>query len=90
MKEDWRIANCFNLTGLPLRHKQWTQYRQGWDHDHCEACFATFAALEGADYLKEGFTTTEEHPRGAMYHWVCNTCFSELRNKLKWYEASKN
>ena len=39
---------------------------------------------ETPDVLTEGYTTTEQHPRGANYHWICKTCFDDFAGEFGW------
>jgi hypothetical protein len=58
-----------------------------WDHDHCSACWATFADIEGPEILHEGYATTADYKLGADYDWICPTCFAELRDVMNWTEV---
>ena len=79
-EDDWRLRGQQKyLSRVTLTRRQWRQSRPNWDHDHCQFCWATFAAFDGADILYEGWTTADE------YHWVCDTCFADFRDRFAWH-----
>ena len=64
-------------------------------HDHCEFCWAKFMdpkyseayrrhIAEHPDVLTEGYTTTASHERGAVYHWICKSCFDDFAERFHW------
>ena len=65
MAERWKIDTANFLRGVRFRWKRWTPPRESWDHDHCAACAARFAATDCPDVLHEGFATCEDYVRGA-------------------------
>jgi len=74
---DWRLQGQEQyLRGVTLYRRIWTKTRPHWDHDHCEFCWAKFAA-EDADQL-EGYTTADE------YRWICEQCFKDFREQFEW------
>jgi hypothetical protein len=79
-KTDWRLSSGQEkyLTGITLTHRQWRESRPGWNHDHCEFCWAEFAAQDMPDVLHEGWTTPDE------YRWICETCFRDFRDSFNW------
>jgi hypothetical protein len=85
---DWRISNCKGLRGLKLRRKKYQKWSETWDHDHCAACWATFAEFEGPDYQHEGYATCDDYEHGVDYDWVCVRCFNELKNEMYWMEVA--
>jgi hypothetical protein len=85
---DWRIDTCEQIRGVKLRRKKYSAPRKDWDHDHCMACWAKFADFDGPDILHEGYATTAESKWGEDYHWVCSTCFTDLRDVMNWIEVS--
>jgi hypothetical protein len=84
---DWRIHNCRLLRGLTLRRKPYRKWSERWDHDHCAACWARFAEVDGPEIRHEGYATCEDYKLGADYDWVCVGCFSELRDEMGWVEV---
>jgi hypothetical protein len=84
---DWRIHNCRLLRGLTLRRKPYREWSERWDHDHCAACWATFAEVDGPEIQHEGYATCEDYKLGADYDWVCVGCFSELKDEMGWVEV---
>jgi hypothetical protein len=57
------------------------------DHDHCVACWAKFSdSIPGT--LHEGYMTGVDHPRGLRLDWVCDDCFSKLKEELQWTTGS--
>ena len=76
---DWRLRGQEKyLSGIGLIRRQWSQTRDGWDHDHCQFCWAKFAAHGDADALHEGWTSVDE------YWWVCDACFNDFRAQFGW------
>jgi hypothetical protein len=70
---DWRIQNCKMLRGVKLQRKRYRKPSESWNHDHCAACWATFAEFDG--------------PEIQHYDWVCVRCFSELKDEMGWMEV---
>jgi hypothetical protein len=74
---DWRLQGQERfLQGVMLRKKQYRRYRNDWDHDHCEFCGAKFS--EDEKDLHVGYVTIDD------YHWICENCFEDFKNKFKW------
>jgi hypothetical protein len=71
------------LRGLTWWRSTWTRPKPGWDHDHCAACWAKFSDSI-ADTLREGYATGPDYPLGAGYEWVCDECFSKLKDRMAW------
>ncbi|MES2171966.1 MAG: hypothetical protein V4479_14795 [Actinomycetota bacterium] len=81
MRDDWRLRGQEDyLFGITMRHASWWPYRDGWDHDHCEFCWAEISEDQTghADY-NEGWVSSDD-----SYHWVCDPCFSDFREKFQW------
>src|SRR5688572_1093398 len=56
--DDWRLQGQERyLSNAILFWRPWRESRPGWDHDHCEFCWAKFAAFNLPDILHEGYTT---------------------------------
>jgi len=75
--------------GTALMFKRYRAWSKTWEHDHCLFCFAKFMdpnfseahrrfIEEHDNVLSEGYTTIDEHPRGADYHWVCAQCVEDF------------
>jgi hypothetical protein len=85
IEDDWRYQSARDLRGQSFVFKPYTQYREGWDHDHCSACGDTLAhASVLPDALHAGWAVTADHVRGADYVWVCQECFALLKDVLEW------
>ncbi|MEO8658335.1 MAG: hypothetical protein ABI693_07680 [Bryobacteraceae bacterium] len=82
--KQWRIDTGWYLKGATLRKQRWTARSDDWDHDHCSCCWAKFAEWHSPEILDEGYTTTDRHEHGAGYHWVCATCFIDLKIDMQW------
>jgi hypothetical protein len=76
-----------HLKGLTLWRSTWTRPRAEWDHDHCAVCWAKFSDIDAPEILREGFTTGTDYAHGARYEWVCDPCFSKLRDEMGWSTA---
>ena len=75
--DDWRRQGqerC--LLGSKLIKHRYRAYRQGWDHDHCEFCWAKFS-LEPGD-LNAGYSTEDG------YRWLCPDCYEDFRGEFNW------
>jgi hypothetical protein len=80
--EDWRLTGQESyLRGRALRFARWTSYRPGWDHDHCDFCFAEISGdtTGHADYNEAWVTATDG------YTWVCPECFNDFRKRFRWH-----
>ena len=78
--DDWRLTGQERyLRGATLVRKRWVAPRPEWDHDHCAFCWAKFP-----HEVEEGYTTTEAHPSGAGYHWICEPCFGDFAERFGW------
>lgn len=86
--KDWTGKRYDPFRGIRLRRKSYKAPRPDWDHDHCVICWAKFAEFEGPEILHEGYATTAESKWGEDYHWVCPTCFDDLRNIFGWIEVN--
>ena len=75
---DWRLQGQEKyLKGIALERKKYHPYRDGWDHDHCEFCGAEFS-LEGAGAFGFGYASPDN------YHWICDNCFEDFKEKFDW------
>ena|SRR5215468_7130266 len=43
----WRLDFAKHLEGVTLRYQKYKRWSASWDHDHCAACWATFAEFDG-------------------------------------------
>ena len=76
---DWRLHGQERyLKGKTFVWKAWSQYREGWDHDHCAFCNARFMGVDAPDILREGYTDTKE------YYWICELCFNDFEELCEW------
>jgi len=64
------------VLGRQWASRSFRPYHEGWDHDHCEFCGEKFSQVEGD--LHQGFVTLDN------YHWVCERCFADFREEMKW------
>ncbi len=77
-ENDWRLQGQHRyLTGVELLWQTYTEYRTGWEHDHCAFCWAEFSE-KLPDSLRSGFATSDR------YHWVCETCFEDFHDLFQW------
>ena len=95
-EEDWRLTGQDDvLAGAALVRKRYTARSETWEHEHCAFCWAKFMDPEfspehrkfiedNADVRTEGYTTTDEHPQGADFWWICDTCFTDFLERFRW------
>ena len=76
---DWRIRNqAAYLRGVQLERAMWTPTATS-DHEHCEFCWAKFAAASLApDALQDGYATLDRR------HWACAPCFDDFQTDFEW------
>jgi hypothetical protein len=80
---DWRLQGQEKyLTSVELERKKYQPYREGWDHDHCEFCGAKFSLVEPGS-LCIGYVTSTN------YHWICDSCFADFKEKFGWTTKSE-
>ncbi len=64
---------------------------RGWDHDHCDFCWATFNAFAAPDdaprFLSAGYTIAQLE-RSTL--WICATCFDDFRERFGWTVVSQD
>lgn len=93
---DWRAEQLLEkdyLVGVRFQWRRHSAYREGWDHDHCVGCWATFSEHEGAEpgeepILREGFTTFADFENGAEYWWICPDCWTTFKDAMKWTQVA--
>ena len=75
---DWRLQGQERyLSGETLHWRTWHETRPGWDHDHCEFCWAKFTDSDKVpDALHEGYATDDE------YRWICATCAKDFASRF--------
>lgn len=83
MKEDndWRLQGQVRyLQGAVLVRRSYRRYARNpeWDHDHCAFCWAKFIVDDYPDTQHEGYCTEDE------YHWICDQCFTDFRDRFGW------
>lgn len=78
---DWRLMGQERyLTGRALRLAAWFTDRSEWDHDHCEFCSAKISNRpSGEDEFDRGYVTADDD-----YHWICEQCFADFRDRFNW------
>ena len=80
--DDWRLQGQQRyLMGALLHWERWSRPRPGWDHDHCEFCWAKFLEEdlpEFPDILHAGYTTED------LYRWICEQCFEDFKDRFQW------
>jgi len=76
-KHDWRLAGhqANYLHGELLRYASYRPPRPGWNHDHCEFCWAPFGS--GAGRIAEGFYTEDQR-------WICESCYEDFKMLFDW------
>jgi hypothetical protein len=84
----WRLDFAKRLEGITLQYQKYKRWSSSWDHDHCAACWVTFAESDGPDIQHEGYATCEDYRHGARYEWVCRDCFADLTPYMGWKLAS--
>jgi hypothetical protein len=87
MTKDWRTVGAESLRGARLQRRQWQQWSENWDRDHCSGCNVKFASFAGPDVIHEGYTICSDYVHGAGYDWLCPQCFADLKDEMGWTEA---
>jgi hypothetical protein len=78
-QSDWRLQGQERyLQGVTLFHRGYRRKSDTSDHDHCEFCWAKFMEEDFPEVLHEGYCTKDQ------YHWVCQQCFSDFRERFAW------
>ncbi|MFN8037186.1 MAG: hypothetical protein U0V73_14760 [Acidimicrobiia bacterium] len=79
--DDWRLTNQeAYLRGRRLRWSTYVGPRPDWDHDHCEFCWAKFAAADVDDeVMGEGYVNDDDER-----HWICSECFEDFHDRFGW------
>ncbi len=94
LEKDWRLENLETqeMRGVRFQRMRYREYRPGWDHDHCVACWAKFAEFDDPNepIQHEGYTTCADYEHGAEYDWVCLECFSLFKDAMGWTEAANS
>ncbi len=76
--DDWRLSFGQErfLANAHLTWQVWIQRHANWDHDHCDFCWATFAADEAPDVQHEAYVTADNR------HWVCSECARDFASRF--------
>jgi len=75
---DWLLSGQERyLQGARFRWQTYQPPRPGWDHDHCEFCYAKFMDIDAPDVLREGYVSDKGY-------WVCSDCFPTFRDRFAW------
>lgn len=78
-EHDWRLQGQERyLYGATLYWRKYARYRDSWEHDHCEFCWAKFMEEYHPGVLHEGYTTSDH------YYWICETCFEDFKDRFQW------
>jgi hypothetical protein len=81
---DWRLQGQEKyLLGVELLWSRWIPSNPNNDHDHCEFCSAKFMAEGVPNALHEGYTTATH------YHWVCEQCYADFKERFQWKDTSR-
>lgn len=79
---DWRLRGQEEyLKGVSFSLQRYKKYREGWEHDHCDFCFAKFSEQQGD--LNVGYATSNSD------NWVCETCFQDFKSMFQWIVIGK-
>ena len=78
-QNDWRLQGQEKyLKCISLWWKKYTRYREGWEHDHCQFCWAKFMEEDDPDVLHEGYASDDN------YRWICSECFEDFKELFEW------
>ena len=86
--DDWRNDASEFLRGTHFTSSPFVA-PAGWDHYHCECCWAKFASdpawlAKAPDLQACGHTATTDSGNGPVVYWVCNACFDDLAEPFAW------
>ena len=102
MTDDWRLTTQEEyLSGATLVRKPYRVWSETWEHDHCAFCWAKFIdpshSPEHAAMVRDdpsiqtaGYAAVGAGPEGQDdYHWICDGCFQDFRERFGWIVASE-
>src|SRR4051812_45608855 len=101
-EDDWRRRRQEEyLRGATLTLRRYQALSAGWEHEHCEFCWAKFLdasySPEHADaltadpsLLSEGYTEAPGGKPPAGEHWICRRCFEDFRDEFGWTVVSSD
>jgi hypothetical protein len=79
--DDWRLTDQDRyLAGRTVRWAVWWPCRDGWDHDHCEFCWAEISDRPVDEHTEYNAAWVTEND----HHWICPTCFADFRERFAW------
>lgn len=77
-ENDWRLRDQeSHLLDAQLVRRPWRESRPGWDHDHCEFCYAEFSDSRYPEAMHQGYCTPDE------YRWICDRCFEDFKSRFR-------
>ena len=75
--DDWRLNGQEEyLFGVKLYKRKFESWL-GWDHTHCDFCWAKISDV-AENSFREGYCTDDET------HWVCEECYNDFKDKFGW------
>ena len=76
MEKYWRLSSQHSY----LQGERFVKIRfvptEQCDHTHCAFCWDKFGPDN--EWLQTGYCTTDK------YHWVCEQCFLDFKNRFNW------
>lgn len=87
--DDWRLQGQeVYLQGASFRFKNFVEWDEGWDHEHCSFCWAKFMDKRNmkasSDCLHEGYASLASEDFREDYYWICSDCFDDFREQFQW------
>jgi hypothetical protein len=70
------------LAAARLRHAQYRSSSERWDHDHCAICGLKVSEQADGDGARTGWQTEDG------YHWICDACCTDFRERREWQRSS--
>ena len=82
MNDDWRLNDY--LIGCCFEKKEFHSSKKN-DHEHCEFCGLKITDVDiKEEHILCGYVTVLKQSN--QEHWICPRCFSDFKNKFKFYE----
>jgi hypothetical protein len=78
-----------SISGAQPSGKPYRAWRADWEHDHCAFCWRKLVEegtpSDDPETQTQGYAALGRGPQGEDdYHWVCDKCFADFRDRFGW------